>query len=487
MSDRTEPGGPDRDAERAEQWPAPTLASTSLGPGMDSVAPVEIPKRRLHPLTPLLESFRLLVAVVLASSWQMYVQENVLFGLVIAVLAGAVGAASGLLSWLYTGYRVVGGELQITEGVLIRKSRTLPLERLQGIEVAQPMRARLFGLAQLRIEVAGADETEAPLSYLKLAEAQELREQLLELSGERPRAADDEHEDDEPEPSTPIARVGGKRLIAGTVLETLPPALLVFAAMIAALALLSWLLDSEDADASLWRFGAVPILFALAGSVVQMVTAILRNWDFTLARADGRLRVERGVTEKHSNVVPLQRVTGVAVELPLMWRLKRWRRVRVSTASIAQQGVEGMLRGSDLLPVGTVEDADRVAGTALPKISWDEVEALLRRPPRRARWRTLPTWRLRGAGLGDEVFTVRYGLVKTSTIAVPYARIQQVEVTQGPLQRLQRLATVRARIAGSASHDAVAVHRDAAEAVTLAAELRVRADRAAAAERPRLS
>ncbi|GAB4002795.1 hypothetical protein GCM10029992_42050 [Glycomyces albus] len=185
--------------------------------------------------------------------------------------------------------------------------------------------------------------------------------------------------------------------------------------------------------------------------------------------------------------MPLQRVTAVSMDLPVLWRPKRWRRVQVSTASIAQQGSEAMLRGNDLLPVGTVDEAVRVAETALPGIAWSEVESVLSRPPRRARWRTPLSWRIRGAGLGESFFAVRYGLLKTTTVAVTYARIQQVRVTQGPIQRLQGLATVRARIAGGVSHDAAAVHRDAAEAVAIAAELRVRADAAAAAETPRLS
>ncbi|HEU5126738.1 MAG TPA: PH domain-containing protein [Glycomyces sp.] len=487
----SEPGTP-RDGDGAEeraldQWPAPTIASVPIGPGMASVAPVVIPKRRLHPLTPLLESFRLLVAVIVASSWQMYLQENFRVGVVIAILAGAVGAVSGLLSWRFTGYRVVGGELQITEGVLIRKSRTLPLERLQSIEVAQPLRARIFGLAQLRIEVAGASETEAPLSYLKLGEAQELREELLKLSGRREAPASEAAEAAEPDEGTPIARVGASRLIAGTVLESLPPTVIAVGLLVAFGAVLNAVLNARGVETEVWQAAGVPFLFGLLTSVLQTGAGVLRNWGFTLSRVDGRLRVERGLTEKHSNVVPLGRVTAVSVQTPVMWRLKGWRRVQVSTASIAQQGAEGLVHGSALLPVGAVAEAELVAGTALPGIAWPAVTATLARAPRRARWRTPLTWRLRGAGLGEEVFAVRYGLVKTVTVAVPYARIQQVEVTQGPLQRLQRLATVRARIAGSVSHDAVAVHRDAAEAVAMAAELRERADAAAAAEEPRLS
>ena len=473
--------------EAADHRPAPTLSAYPLGPGLASVAPVEIPKRRLHPLTPLLEGARLLMVVVLASSWQIYVRENGRIAVVIVIIAAVFGVVSGLLSWLFTGYRVVGGELQITEGVLIRKSRTLPLERLQGIEVAQPLRARLFGLAQLRIEVAGASETEAPLSYLRLGEAKELREELLAVAGRGARVQEHEGEEGEDDQvDSPIAQVPTARLVAGSALEALPANALVFGLIFGVLAAGYAFLERSGAASEVW-IAAAPLLLGLSASLIQTLASILRDWRFTLSRADGRLRVERGLTEKLSNVVPLHRVTAVSVDLPVLWRLKGWRRVRVSTASIAQQGSESMLRGNDLLPVGTVDEAVRVAETALPGTAWSEVEAVLRPPPRRARWRTPLNWRLRGAGLGESFFAVRYGLMKTTTVAVHYARIQQVRLTQGPIQRLQGLATVRARVAGGISHDAVASHRDAAEAVAIAAELRSRADAAAAAEAPRLS
>ncbi|NUQ90986.1 MAG: PH domain-containing protein [Glycomyces artemisiae] len=96
-------------------------------------------------------------------------------------------------------------------------------------------------------------------------------------------------------------------------------------------------------------------------------------------------------------------------------------------------------------------------------------------------------WKRTGAALTERAFVVRHGLWVNTHVALPYARIQSVKVTQGRIQRMQGLATVRAMAAGGLGHDAVAVHRDAREAVAMAAELRDRADAAAALERPRLS
>jgi putative membrane protein len=125
-----------------------------------------------------------------------------------------------------------------------------------------------------------------------------------------------------------------------------------------------------------------------------------------------------------------------------------------------------------------------VAAQAVPELpSVFAVE----RPPRRARWRMPLRWKRTGAGLDEKVFVVRHGWWVNTHVAVPYARIQSVRVVQGPIQRLQGLATVHAMTAGGIGHTARAAHRDVGEAVAMAAELRKRADAAAALEAPRLS
>ncbi len=40
--------------------------------------------------------------------------------------------------------------------MICRQSRRIRIDRLQGIDIVQPLVARLFGLAELRMDVAGA-------------------------------------------------------------------------------------------------------------------------------------------------------------------------------------------------------------------------------------------------------------------------------------------------------------------------------------------
>ncbi len=82
------------------------------GGGGGDGAPIESrgeePRRRLHPLSPLLHGAKSIAVIVAALSWQTLSQVGFeRFALVVAVLAvGAVIIA--LVSWLNTGYYVVG-------------------------------------------------------------------------------------------------------------------------------------------------------------------------------------------------------------------------------------------------------------------------------------------------------------------------------------------------------------------------------------------
>ena len=83
----------------------------------------------------------------------------------------AAGAVLGYASWLRTKYWVEADELRVDTGVVYHQSRRIRIDRLQGIDIVQPFVARIFGLAELKMDVAGGDR-EGSLAYLPLAEAQ---------------------------------------------------------------------------------------------------------------------------------------------------------------------------------------------------------------------------------------------------------------------------------------------------------------------------
>ncbi|MEO3780789.1 PH domain-containing protein [Micromonospora sp. B11E3] len=429
----------------------------------------EEPRQRLHPLSPALHGAKSLVVVIAGLSWSTL--SRVGFGWFVAMATVlALGATVlAVVSWYNTGYHVVGRELRVHEGLLWRRTRAIPLERLQAVEVVRPLLAQLTGLAELRLEVVGGGKTEAPLAYLGVAEAAALRQRLLALAGRAPAPA--------PQPVAEHA--------AADQVAPFPPGRLLHAVVNRDL-LVSQLLTpqafflpfgvafvvAQFLSQGSWSFIAVAsTLTAMAGVLLQPVRRVLDDWNFRLARDDGTLRIRNGLLETRVQTVPLHRVQTVGVTWPLLWRLKGWLRLRLEVAGYSSGEPDDRNRPDRLLPVGDLDTGELVVAEVLPGVRLTALATTP--PPPRARWLRPLSRRAVGAGLDERVFAARSGLLTRQLAIVPYARIQSVRVTQGPAQRRLGLATVHADTAGgsgAAAHD-----RDLAEAWWLAAELTARA------------
>ncbi|MFK3982355.1 PH domain-containing protein [Micromonospora sp. NPDC050397] len=463
----TEPPVPDRPA--TEPPPSGPLPPEPPPPG----APSEEPRRRLHPLSPLLHGANSLVVIIAALSWQTLGRVGLGWyaGMVVVLLLGVV--VLSLVSWYNTGYHVVGRELRIYEGLLWRRTRAIPLERLQSVEVVRPLLAQLSGLAELRLEVVGGGKTEAPLAYVAVADAVALRERLLSLaartpapvrSGAHPSGLPGAEVVGAPLPAEPARRhlhsVTNRDLLVSQLLT--PQAMLLPFGM--AFVVIQFLNEGS------WSFIAVAsTLTAMAGVLLQPLRRVLADWNFQLARDDAALRVRHGLLETRAQTVPFERVQAVGATWPLLWRAKGWLRLRLEVAGLSFDA-DANNRADQLLPVGDPRTAELVMAEVLPGV---DLTAPLAPPPPRARWVHPVTRAALGAGLGERVFAVRQGLLTRQLMVVPYARIQSVRVVQGPVQRLLRLATVHADTAGGPG--ASAQDRDLAEAWALAAELTARA------------
>ncbi|WDZ84132.1 PH domain-containing protein [Micromonospora cathayae] len=448
-------------------YPGPTPPYP--GPGGWPVGPEQVePRQRLHPLSPALHGAKSLVVVIAGLSWSTLsrVGFGTFAGMVVLLALGAT--VLSVVSWYNTGYHVVGRELRVYEGLLWRRTRAIPLERLQAVEVVRPLLAQLTGLAELRLEVVGGGKTEAPLAFLSVADATALRARLLDLAGRAPGQP--------PAPtvattgpaapnSPPLHTVTNRDLLVSQLLTPQAFMLPIGLAFVVAQFL------SEDS----WSFIAVAsTLTAMAGILLQPVRRVLDDWNFRLHRDNGTLRVHNGLLETRVQTVPLSRVQAVGVTWPLLWRAKGWLRLRLEVAGYSAAEPDDRNRPDRLLPVGDRATGEMITGEVLPGVTIGELP--LTAPPARARWLRPLSRRVLGAGLAERVFAVRSGLLTRQLAIVPYARIQSVRVVQGPVQRRLRLATVHADTAGGAG--AAALHRDVTEAWALAAELTTRAQAA---------
>jgi putative membrane protein len=450
------PGMPPGPMVPAAGWPA----GAGVGAGVE-------PRRRLHPLTPLLRGAKLAALAIAGLSWQGY-QNLGTRGWFLAIGCVAVVMLIGsLVSWLVTGYHVVGRELRVYEGLVWRRSRAIPLERVQSVELVQPVLARMFGLAEVRLEVVGASKTEAPLAFLRLGEATALRERLLTLA--RPATATRVGAG-APEPTVPaqapaVATPG--RVIHVVVNRDLVISQLLrpqwWALPLAIAAPIVFFLTGND----LTFIAAASTTTAVIGVIQAPVRVLLADWRFTIAATTEGLRIRRGLLETRSQVVPPGRIQAVEIQWPLLWRHLRWVRASMRVAGVAADGAGGQ-RGGTLLPVGTVPVAQEVIAESVDGFRLTDVA--VHPVPDRAKWLAPLRRRVLGYQLGPTTFVTRDGLLTRRLAVVPYSRIQSVRIRQGPLQRWLRLASVFVDIAGGGVESA-ALHRDPAEAIALAAEL----------------
>nr|WP_260408040.1 PH domain-containing protein [Planomonospora venezuelensis] len=98
-----------------------------------------------------------------------------------AALGIACSVVYSAVRWATFTYQVVGDRLELTRALVSRSVRTIPLERIRGVDVTHPPLHRLLGVAVLRIDTGagGGDKQEGELDGVTEAEAERLRAVLL--------------------------------------------------------------------------------------------------------------------------------------------------------------------------------------------------------------------------------------------------------------------------------------------------------------------
>ncbi|MER7487183.1 PH domain-containing protein [Streptomyces sp. NPDC126497] len=423
-------------------------------PGEASGRP-PVTERRLHPVTPLRRAW---APVAVLIGWALHDPDrtqrqltrlttaHLLIGLAVLLPAAAL---YGFLTWWFTHFAVTESELRIRTGLLFRRTAHIRLERIQAVDVTQPLLARVAGVAKLRLDVIGTDKKDE-LAFLGADEARALRAELLaRAAGFAPETA---HEVGEA-PSREMLRV--------------PPGVLAVSLLLTG-ATWGWLLVAGvvvpllwTATHSLWTVlaAAVP-LFGAAGA--SSVGRFVAEYDWTLGESPDGLRIDHGLLDRAHETVPPGRVQTVRLVEPLLWRRRGWVRVELDVAGSSN---------SLLLPVAPRELAESVVARVLPGVSVPPREALVP-PPRRARWCVPVWWRGYGLAVTDAVFAARRGLLRRSLSLVPHAKVQSVRLAQGPWQRARGVADVH--VDTGANKSVTARLRDAAEAADL---LRSQAER----------
>jgi len=135
---------------------------------------------RLHPLSPLVRSVRGVLAVLALAGLSTTGATGNGTGTHWYDLAlPVVIAVAAIISWLVTRWKLDGVTLRIETGLLRRDSRQLPVARIQAVDLVRPFLARMLGMAELRVRLAGSGDADGRLAYLTEQAAVALRARLL--------------------------------------------------------------------------------------------------------------------------------------------------------------------------------------------------------------------------------------------------------------------------------------------------------------------
>ncbi|TDU90544.1 putative membrane protein [Kribbella voronezhensis] len=438
------------DAPQAPQTPQPVIEKTG---------------DRLHPLTPFVKGWGYFVVAAVAMANNESLRSNLkIAGIgLLAVLVG--GILLGALSWWFTKWQLTDDAIRVDSGFLFRRTRIIRFDRIQTIDVAQPFVARLFGMAELRMDVAGGGKNDGKLSYFSEADATKLRGTLLLRAKGEVAAAQQElhHEEAPPLLVVPTGRLLGATLLSSTVL--------------ASAAALIWLIVTTMVfEFHVGLFAGLPLLLGVVQPIWKQVVG---NHGFTLSETHDGLRTKRGLFDVQRQTVPPGRVQGLLITEPLIWRLIGWSRVDLDIAGVAGSKADGEEEheGAQLLPVGQRGEVAAVLRRVLPGTELAAIE--MHRAPERVKWLRPIGWRYLSYGVDGQVLVTTRGWVSRRTSIVLHHKTQSVRLQQGPLQRRLGLANVHVDTPQGPT-DAVALHRELGEAAQL---VEAQADRAREARR----
>ena len=385
---------------------------------------------RLHPLTPLALGGRILGIVVAFTLFSLLEQSTGEGGLnlapfiVYAILAVVV-IGRGWISVAVTRYHLLGGELRIDYGLLQKQSKRVRLNRVQSVDILEPLAARVFGLAEVKVTTAGTERSAVRLRYVSRAEAQTLRADLL---GRSTLGVEGEVE----APERPVLVVPHGQLVRAVLLQMVSWRLLLL--LIGPLLSIVGQNHGHRSTISLGVALFVSFAVILLHAIWRRVSTL---WEFTVADSPDGLRITHGLLSTSRQTVPPGRIQAILIHQPMSWRPFGWAQVRMNVAGYAGNSNS---KSTMLIPVTDRAYAAALVGWVLGGVDVDTVP--LTRPPRRAAFRAPLWWRAQWAGSDERVFVARHGLLSRTVDIVPHERTQSVRLTAGPLERALGLATV---------------------------------------------
>ncbi|MEO5738126.1 MAG: PH domain-containing protein [Variovorax sp.] len=344
-----------------------------------------------------------------------------------ALVGVVVMSVYSLAQYFTYRYRIDADAVVVRSGVFQRNLRHIPFARIRNVSLHQNVLHRLFRVAEVRLESAGAAKPEAQMRVLRLADAHALERQVR---GGAPVPAAANGEAPLPTASAAPEHV----LLALPTVEVLKlgvisnRGMLIAGVAVGGLAQVGndligkffrefgpWLYSHFDAlhisVAATVAAGVVLLLRVLLGlRLLSVVWALLQFHGFVLSESGGRLSMQRGLLTRMRASLPRHRIQAWTMHEGVLHRWFGRRSLRVDSAvAESRSGDKRSLR--DLVPIASPAQVDALVSGLLASSVGSAASWPLRE------WHALPpqTWWRRFAGAAVMVtgLCVALALVRT--------------------------------------------------------------------------
>ena len=442
---------------------------------------------RLHPASFVLRSLETVPQALLGLVGASLAMRGSI--VLITIAAATVALLIGFVSWSRFRFAVTDDALRIESGIVSRRRRIIPLDRVQDVDIERGPLHRLLGLARARVETGGADKNEGLLDGVVLARAIRLREELRGARTTTEAAIIDD---------APLYRLGAPRLLLAGLFNF---SLVYLAILFSALQILGprWGLSIDElveqgklraSAESLASLGGVAIVLAVAvllGIVTGVARTVLTQWNFALFERGRSLVRRRGLLTASEVAIAMSRVQAAHLTAGPLMRALRLEALAAQTLGGGGAKDDGGMQ--PLVLLGRREEIDAVLARAMPltlpdtdayrrgalsglvprilKATFAAALALALATPAIALakiddW-TIPLaaivplaallawlgWRSHRWHLAARHVFIRRGWWRRRVGALPLDRAQAVIVRQGPIDRVFGLASVAIDSAGA--------------------------------------
>ncbi len=466
--------------------------------------------RRLHPLTMFYKGIVSMPGVIIALYFSARGGEFWLLVLV-TIVTIVLTIPAIILRYLYFTFYVTHDEVVVDSGVFSKRSRNIPIERIQNVEMRQNFLQRMFGIAQVQLETAGGDNTEGVFEFISIQDAEALRLLIREQQADHDHELSTQNVKTGAESATSVA--GEIKHRAGTpageeVLYEMPKRTLWLYGMFrisfwflaAALTVAQTLgynpeefinshpeqqllqLNGGEAE-SLWLIGVLAGLgMLLLAWVSGMLFTVNQFYNFRLTRDRGKLFKQHGLLAVSKATIPLRKVQSMVLSSSPIMRVFGYAALEVQTAGFGQDK-----RGAEVaVPMAERDKAVELIQEIMQVEVPQEFEPISRLAIRRAFIRmlilwlavavgmyfwlglgalwfalalpllykaALLRWEYRGYNISRETAFVRHGFWRRRVSAIPLRKIQTLSMIQSFFQRRLGLASVYIDTAGAGGID----------------------------------